>query len=142
MTLLVDTNLASSMGLQTAAESSTLALYGDVLEGQKLAIALQTMAEALNGAELGNWGKTRRALQRKALARFKLLLPDQKTAEIWAQLSAHAQRRGRGLSAGDAWIGATAVQHKLRLVTHDADLDGLAFPGLDVLCRVRAGSST
>lgn len=136
--LLVDTNLASGMGLQSATAPRTLDLYRDVLERQPLAIALQTMAEALAGAELKNWGERRRAGQRAALDHFVLLLPDVATAEAWAQLTAHAQQRGRALSAGDAWIGATAVRHGLVLVTHDADFDGLDFPGLDVVCRIGA----
>jgi tRNA(fMet)-specific endonuclease VapC len=135
--LLIDTNLASGAWLQAADEQPLLALYWDVLRGQPLAIALQTLAEALAGAETGNWGPRRRAQQRAALGRFQLLLPDEPTAEVWARLSDHARRRGRTLSAGDAWIAATAVRHELQLVTHDLDLLDLGFPGLDVICRAR-----
>jgi predicted nucleic acid-binding protein len=135
VTRLVDTNLASGMWLQAASEQPLLALYWDVLRDQDLAIALQTLAESLAGAEARAWGPRRRAQQRTVLSRFTVLVPDVETAEAWARLTVHAQQRGRPLSAGDAWIGATAVRHGLTLVTHDADLDGLDFAGLDVVCR-------
>lgn len=142
MSLLVDTNLASGVWLQAADEQPLLVLYWDILRGQPLAIALQTMAEAVAGAEASNWGERRRAQQRAALGRFEVLSPDQETAEAWARLTVHAQRRGRALSVGDAWIGATAVRHGVTLVTHDVDFEGLQFPGLDVICRARLGGTT
>jgi predicted nucleic acid-binding protein len=135
--LLIDTNLASGVWLKATEEQPLLVLYWDLLRGQELAISLQTFAEALAGAEIGGWGSRRRAQQQAALGRFHLLLPDSYTAEIWARLVAHAQRRGRALSHDDAWIGATAVQHKLLLVTHDQDLSNLGFDGLDVICRAK-----
>ena len=48
-----------------------------------------------------------------------MLIPDDRTTSIWAQIHAERRRKGRLIECGDCWIAATAVRHGLALVTHN-----------------------
>ncbi len=67
------------------------------------------------------------------LQKFLVIPYDPDLPKTWARLSTHCKRIGRRLEAGDAWIGATAVQYKIPLLTHDYDQVGLDFPDLNVV---------
>lgn len=49
----------------------------------------------------------------------RILLFDTDTAESWAQITTAALQQGRPLALADSYIAATAVQHKLGLVTRN-----------------------
>ena len=49
----------------------------------------------------------------------RILLFDTDTAESWAQITTNALQQGRPLALADSYIAATAVQHKLSLVTRN-----------------------
>lgn len=134
--LLLDSNIIRLLGPIPAEEQPLLALYWSDLRGHEYAISFQTHAESLKGAYLDGWGLKRVAHLEARLSRFFLIYPDQETLKVWAMLVAHAQKKGRRLAGEDAWIGATAVQHQLPLISHDQDLVGLDFPGLVVINRV------
>lgn len=52
-------------------------------------------------------------------------------AAAWARLSVDLRASGRRLAANDSWIAATAIAHRLPIVTQDADYDGV--PGLTTI---------
>jgi predicted nucleic acid-binding protein len=56
---------------------------------------------------------------------------DESVSDAWAELRVALRSAGRRLEANDSWIAATAIAHRLPLVTQDSDPDGV--PGLDVV---------
>jgi predicted nucleic acid-binding protein len=56
---------------------------------------------------------------------------DERVAETWALLVSQLRQAGRKAPINDAWIAATAIAHRIPLVTQDCDYDGM--PGLNVI---------
>src|SRR5579863_4674907 len=84
--------------------------YQTILAGKPLAISLVTVAEVEYGMEVKSWGENRRALMRRFLDRFTLLLPDMETARIWAGIKSAREKKGRPITFADAWIASAALQ--------------------------------
>jgi len=115
---LLDTQIVS----YAAKQHALAAMYEDILtSGAPLFIALQTEAELFFGAKHAGWGAKRLAMLEATLAKYRLILPNQGTAGIYADLMTASRALGRQLSAQDCWIAATAVQFDLALVSHDGD---------------------
>ncbi len=131
-TVLLDTTVASLLHPKKG-NDSLRAKYDKHMTGQILAISFQSVAELWSWAEENNWGTTLREGLEVFLQKFLVIPYDSELAKTWARLNAHCKRIGRRLEGGDAWIGATAVQYKLALLTHDYDQVGLNFPDLNVL---------
>jgi len=106
------------------------------MQNQILALSFQSVAELWSWAEENNWGTSRREGLERFIRRFLIIPYDLELAKSWARLSAHCQRIGRRLEAGDAWIAATAVRFRIPLVTHDRDHVGLRYPDLHVISYV------
>jgi predicted nucleic acid-binding protein len=58
---------------------------------------------------------------------------DYELARVWARVCVEAERVGRRLEAGDAWIAATAVHRQIPLLVHDRDFKNLPISGLTVI---------
>ncbi len=56
---------------------------------------------------------------------------DDDVAEAWAQLRSALGIAGRRMPVNDSWIAATAMAHRLPVVTQDDDYDEV--PGLQVI---------
>ena len=56
---------------------------------------------------------------------------DRVVAEAWAQLMQKLHSAGRDMPLNDSWIAATAIAHRIPLITRNADYDGI--PGLHVI---------
>lgn len=56
---------------------------------------------------------------------------DGPVAAVWASMQVALRRAGRRFTGNDSWIAATAIAHRLPIVTQDADYDGV--PGLEVI---------
>jgi len=83
-------------------------------------ITFVTLAEALRGAHLANWGNQRTSGLRTFYATAFALLPwDESIPEVYARLSSGAMRGGRTVTANDCWIAATCVAHGLPLLTNN-----------------------
>ena len=67
------------------------------------------------------------------IRRFLIIPYDYELTQVWARIVVEAQRVGRPLETGDAWIAATAVRHSLVLYTHDSDFLDRDLPGLTVV---------
>jgi len=133
-TVLLDTGVASFLHPKRR-DSPQRALYTPHLTNQILAVSFQTVAELYQWAEQNNWGTAQRAALDRFLQRFLVIPYDAELARQWARLMTHARARGRRLEAGDAWIAATAVRHRISLITHDADFTSLNLSGLSVVCH-------
>lgn len=88
------------------------------------------VGELLAGFSVGS----REAVNRKELAAFLdsprvgVLDLTQETASFYATVFALLRRKGRPIPTNDLWIAATALEHGLALVTHDAhfhEVEGL-----------------
>lgn len=127
--VLVDTNVAS-YSLMGRAES---ALYQNDLRGRRGAIAFQSAAELLAGADMRDWGAQRRRKLAKLLDDYLVVFPDMDTVRTWAHLRAALARQGLTIATPDLWIAATAIRHDLTLVAHDAVFRHVA--GLKLVCH-------
>ncbi len=107
--------------------------------GQVLALSFQSVAELWAWAEENNWGQQQRAGLQMFLRQFLVIPYDCALAQSWARVSTHCKKHGRRLEAGDAWIMATAVHHKIPLLAHDSDLVGLEIPDVSVISYVNRG---
>ena len=55
-----------------------------------------------------------------------MIYPEPSTCTRWAEVRAEAQRGGRKIRTGDAWIAATALELGVPILTHNrADFDML-----------------
>jgi len=96
-------------------------LYEPHLEGRRLILSFQSVAELWLLARKNAWGKRREDNLRRFLGKFMVVPADAELAEAWADVTAACERLGRRLETADAWIVATALRFELPLVTHDRD---------------------
>lgn len=100
-------------------------------EARFVYMSVITLGELLAGFPPGTqWEADRSVLDAFLKARqVRLLNVDEETASRYAMLFNHAKQRGRMVPTGDLWIAATAVQHKLSILTTDRH-----FTDLPVVC--------
>jgi len=55
-----------------------------------------------------------------ASPRVHLMKPDEKTAQLYADVFGDLRRRGTPIPTNDLWIAALARQHRLPLLSFDA----------------------
>jgi tRNA(fMet)-specific endonuclease VapC len=130
--VLLDTSVAS-LFMPHRARGAVRALYEPYLIGNTLGLSFQSVAEIWKLAVGRRWGQRRRDELEAFLRRFLIIPYDYELARVWARLSVEAERVGRRLESGDAWIAATAVHRRLTLFTHDRDLKDLPVSGLTVV---------
>lgn len=109
-------------------------LYRGDLEGRRLCLAFQTVAELKMGSIHGMWGKRRVEQLDRTLQRYVILPYDAEMADCWAEICARRRRAGNPIACGDGWIAAAALRHDLLLITHNGShFEGI--PGLRVVCH-------
>ena len=114
--VLLDTNIVSFL----LKSDSRAASYEPYLQGQQLAISFMTVAELFQWAAVRNWGANRvHQLEQTLLETYTVLAFDINTCRLWGIVRAKCRSTGRPISPQDAWIAATALQHKFPLVTHN-----------------------
>jgi len=99
--------------------------YKPHLAGKVVGIAFVTVAEMHYGAERDRWGEKRRQQLEAHLKNFVVLPYNNEIAKVYAQVVVERERAGQPISWPDAWIAATALWHRLPLVTHDGDFSGI-----------------
>ncbi|MGK0186394.1 MAG: tRNA(fMet)-specific endonuclease VapC [Verrucomicrobiales bacterium] len=65
------------------------------------------------------------------LATCTLLVSDEKTAQIYGDLWAELARNGNAIPTNDIWIAASAIQHGLKLITHDVHFQNVGGLGVE-----------
>jgi tRNA(fMet)-specific endonuclease VapC len=131
-TVLLDTGVASFLHPKRR-HSPQRALYVPHLTGHVLAVSFQSAAEIYQWAEERHWGANQRAALDRFLSRFLVIPYDIELGRVWARVMTQARAQGRRLEAGDGWIAAAAVRHRIPLVTHDADFVNLRLTDLNVI---------
>jgi predicted nucleic acid-binding protein len=63
--------------------------------------------------------------------RFEALTVDEAVSEAWALLISRLRAAGRKAPINDSWIAATAIAHRVPIVTQDSDYDDM--PGVEVI---------
>jgi len=94
------------------------------IPSENLYLSVVSIGEIVKGIALLKDGRRKRELQSwvQALERHyteQLLPVDLETAQIWGELTASAQKRGKTISAVDGLIAATALRHGLRVMTRN-----------------------
>jgi predicted nucleic acid-binding protein len=113
--LLIDTNIYAH------------ALKGDaeiveVLQrARKISICSVSIGELLSGFKAGSKEKINREELEEFLdsPRVRLHTIDEDTAEFYAEIQNGLRKGGNPIPTNDIWIAATALQHGLKLYTHD-----------------------
>ena len=139
--VLLDTSVASLLHPKKK-RAEDRANYEPHMRGQVLALSFQSVAELWAWTEENNWGEKQKEGMDAFLRRFLVVPYDIELAKTWARISAHCKRNGRRLESGDAWIAATAVHHKVTLLTHDRDHLNLNIPGLSVISNLDGGPTS
>jgi tRNA(fMet)-specific endonuclease VapC len=134
-TVLLDTTVASLLHPKKK-NDALRAKYEPHMRGQILALSFQSIAELWSWAEENSWGAKQRDGLMIFLQRFLVIPYDVELAKVWAKVETHCKRIGRRLESGDAWIAATAIRHKIPLLTHDRDHVGLNISNLYVIYYV------
>lgn len=113
---IIDTNVYS--GFLGGEPGSVKALRS----AHEIHLPLIVLAELLAGFAAG----TRVQRNRHQLAQFMasprvhLMKPDEKTAQLYADVFGDLRRRGTPIPTNDLWIAALARQHRLPLLSFDA----------------------
>lgn len=103
-------------------------LYLSVLTLGEIRKGVASLPQGRRRASLENW------LNLELQARFsgRILSIDEAIADRWGLLAATAKNQGRGLSAIDGLLAATAVQHNLTIVSrNDTDFAHTQVPVLN-----------
>ena len=132
MNCLFDTHVVSELAKQEP--NPRVAEWLTKLNGENIYISVITLGEIRKGIDSLADGRRQRQLtqwlERDLLTQFegRILNVDGRIADLWGRLGAKAKRP---LPAIDALIAATALAHKLKLVTRNTrDFD---YPGLAVI---------
>jgi predicted nucleic acid-binding protein len=97
----------------------------DSLLPEESAISAVTVAELQAGvlAASNIDVRARRLATLEALSDVEVLVVDERVAGSWALLRVHLAESGRRLNVNDLWIAATAIAHRIPVVTQDEDFD-------------------
>ncbi|HVG19413.1 MAG TPA: type II toxin-antitoxin system VapC family toxin [Blastocatellia bacterium] len=93
--------------------------YEPHLTRKELVISFMTLAELKFWALQRNWGSAKRQRMVEYLQRFTVFHSDDELCLKWAEVIAIARRNGKPIATADAWIAATALLHKIPLITHN-----------------------
>jgi tRNA(fMet)-specific endonuclease VapC len=93
--------------------------YVGIIRGSELVVSFMTVAEMRQGAIYANWGPRKCDLLEAYLADFSVLHSDNLLCSTWAAVRNESIRKGRQISAADAWIAATALILSAPLVTNN-----------------------
>jgi predicted nucleic acid-binding protein len=120
--LLLDTCVLSE--LQKPSGSPAVQSFVDLSPSKSLFLSVITIGEITKGVALLSEGERKSSLRAWLIglsSQFedRILPLDQETAEIWGELSASGQQRGRSIPVADGLIAATALRHGLHVATRN-----------------------
>ena len=122
MKALLDTCVLSE--LQKPAGSPAVQSFITLSPADSLYLSVITIGEITKGVALLPDGDRKRLLRAWLIGlssdfEDRILPLDQDTAEIWGELSASGQQRGRSIPVADGLIAATAIRHGLHVATRN-----------------------
>ena len=125
--VVVDTMIASAwLGLR---DSQRKARWRPLLEQAAWVLPFTVVAEMRFGAEVAGWGKRRRGVLDRLIARAGVVPPLDEVTDAYVDVRAWAVRAGHGLGAkdheADRWVAAVAIAAKLPLASEDSIFDGV-----------------
>ncbi len=102
----------------------------------EVAVSAITVAElhvgVLAAADLDT--RARRLATLESLAEVEVLVVDEAVAASWALLRVHLAATERRLNVNDLWVAATALAHRIPVVTQDEDFGPVeGVGGLEVV---------
>jgi predicted nucleic acid-binding protein len=100
---------------------------------EQFAVSVVTVGELRLGVLAAEDGTTR-AQRLETLSRAEALDPipiDSRVAHAWAALRLALRDHGARMPLNHSWIAATAIAHRIPVVSQDSDYD--VVPGLDVI---------
>jgi predicted nucleic acid-binding protein len=106
--------------------SSAVRAWIDSRDEESLYLSVLTLGELRQGIEMTRNEPARRAKLEQTLADFqgrfagRILGIDSVVAEMWGEMNGRARADGRLLSAIDSLLAATALVHRLVVVTRNA----------------------
>ena len=89
------------------------------LRGRIVVLSFQTTAELLTWTKVKKWGPKSCAKLDEFVGNCLVVYPNQELSTMFADVMELSKRKGRGTLAGDAWIAATALLHRVPLVSHN-----------------------
>ncbi len=125
--VLLDTNVVSFV----FKGDSGAKLYAPLLQGNRLAISFMTVAELFEWAMTRKWGQPRLTRLEQTLATYLVIPVDMELCRTRGTLRAQQRAIGKTVASQDAWIAATAIRHRLPLITHNPS-DFRHLPGVEV----------
>jgi predicted nucleic acid-binding protein len=129
--VVIDTDVVSYLHKK----DSRARLFRPHVVGNERIISFMTLAELELWALERGWGPAARARLERHLQGYAVCFADAPLCRLWAEVRRRADRRGRPVSAADAWHAATAVALGTALVTHNPR-DYAGVDGLTVLSAV------
>ncbi|HTD32625.1 MAG TPA: type II toxin-antitoxin system VapC family toxin [Candidatus Elarobacter sp.] len=120
----MDTNVLSD--LTKPRPNSGLRRWLDERDEESLYLSVLTLGEIRQGIAMAREDRKRRAKLEQALADFRarfagrVLDVDRIVAETWGEVNGRTRVQGTPVSTVDALIAATAIAHKLIIVTGNA----------------------
>lgn len=130
--VLLDTNIVSFVFKKDTRREA----YQQYLQNRILAVSFMTVAELYQWAAVHKWGQRRLTDLEMTLQKYVILPYDIETCRQWGNIRAVRQDIGHPIQPEDAWIAATAMQHRLPLVTHNPKDFG-HINGLTILTTIR-----
>lgn len=128
--LLLDTNIVSYL----YKADSRAADYLPLLKDKDPCLSFMTLAELYLWPVRRNWSEARRAAFESWIGRRFTIVPfDVALARSWAVLVGKTTA-ARPISLPDSWIAATAIHHRIPLVTHNRRHFG-NIPGLEIISQ-------
>jgi toxin FitB len=135
---LLDTNVISEFARSDNTPDQRVKQWLEAADPDSLFASVLTFGEIRRGVEKLPPGKRRAHLEtwlEKDLHEWfekRLLVIDEPIANRWGSLAAAAQRRGTPLAIIDGLLSATALEHKLTIVTRNGtDFIGAGVPILN-----------
>lgn len=113
--LLLDTDVASYF----FKKSPRATAFRPLLEDKQVALAFISVAELYKWTLKRHWTAQKVEQLNAALSRYVIIPYDRDLAWAWARVVAACEDIARPIAPSDAWVAATALRHRVPLLTNN-----------------------